>query len=70
MIDRDDFLATIAPKLQQVPLRQIMAAARVTKAAASDYRRGKRVPHASYWPALAELVGLDDAVLSSTKPRA
>jgi len=28
VIDRDDFLATIAPKLQQVPLRQIMAAAR------------------------------------------
>ncbi|MGD0983219.1 MAG: CRISPR-associated endonuclease Cas1 [Acidimicrobiales bacterium] len=59
VIDRDDFLATITPKLQQVPLRQIMQAAGVTKAAASDYRRGKRVPHPSYWPALAELVGVE-----------
>ena len=57
VIDRADFLATITPRLKEIPLRQIMQAAGVTKAAASDYRRGKTVPHPSYWPALAQLVG-------------
>jgi hypothetical protein len=57
VIDRADFLATITPSLQQVPLRQIMQAVGVTKATASGYRNGKSVPHASYWPALTALVG-------------
>ncbi len=70
VIDRDDFLATITPRLKEIPLRQIKQAGGVTKAAVSDYRRGKRVPHPSCWAALAERVGLDYAVLSSTKPRA
>jgi hypothetical protein len=35
----------------------------VTKAAASDYRRGKTVPHASYRQALAELVGVEADLL-------
>ncbi|MFZ2057684.1 MAG: CRISPR-associated endonuclease Cas1 [Acidimicrobiales bacterium] len=60
VIDRDDFLATVTPKLKEIPLKQIMQAAGVTKAAASDYRRGKRVPHPSYWSALAELVGVEE----------
>jgi CRISPR-associated endonuclease Cas1 len=59
VLDRADFLATIAPKLKEIPLKEIMAAAGVTKAAASDYRRGKRVPHPSYWAPLAELVGVE-----------
>jgi hypothetical protein len=59
VIDRDDFLATITPRLKEIPLKQIMQAAGVTKATASDYRRGKHVPHPSYWQALAELVGLE-----------
>jgi CRISPR-associated protein Cas1 len=61
VIDRADFLATITPRLVDIPLRQIMDAAGVTKASASDYRRGKHVPHPSYWPALAELVGVESA---------
>ena len=60
MIDRGDFLATITPRLKDIPLRQIMEAAGVTKAAASDYRRGKRVPHPSYWAALAKLAGVGE----------
>jgi hypothetical protein len=60
VIDRDDFLATVTPKLKEIPLRQIMQAAGVTKAAASDYRRGKRVPHPSYWAALTVLAGIDE----------
>jgi hypothetical protein len=59
VIDRGDFLATITPRLKEIPLKEIMQAAGVTKAAASDYRRGKRVPHPSYWSALAELVGVE-----------
>jgi hypothetical protein len=56
---RADFLATITPRLKELPLRQIMQAAGVTKATASGYRNGKAVPHALYWPALAELVGVE-----------
>ena len=63
VIDRSDFLATITPRLKEIPLKQIMQAAGVTKAAASDYRRGKHVPHPSYWPALAELVGVEADLL-------
>ncbi len=57
MLDRADFLAIITPKLKELPLRQIMQAAGVTKATASGYRNAKSVPHSSYWPTLAELVG-------------
>jgi transcriptional regulator with XRE-family HTH domain len=57
VLDRADFFATITPRLKELPLRQIMQAAGVTKATASGYRNGKSVPHPSYWLALAELVG-------------
>ncbi len=63
VIDRSDFLTTITPKLKEIPLRQIMQAAGVTKAAASDYRRGKTVPHPSYWAALGNLVGVDEDLI-------
>jgi CRISPR-associated protein Cas1 len=59
-IDRADFLATITPRLKEIPLRQIMQAAGVTKATASGYRNGKSVPHPSYWLALARMVGVDE----------
>jgi CRISPR-associated protein Cas1 len=67
VIDRGDFLATITPRLKEIPLRQIMQAAGVTKATASGYRNGKSVPHALYWPALAELIGVEVAPLAPTK---
>ncbi|MDA8311415.1 MAG: hypothetical protein M0Z46_12545 [Actinomycetota bacterium] len=38
-----------------------MDAAGVSKASASSYRCGKSVPHPSYWPALARLVGAEVA---------
>jgi hypothetical protein len=63
VVDRADFLATITPKLREVKLRQIMEAAGVTKATASSYRSGKTVPHALYWPVLARMVGVDDALV-------
>lgn len=59
VIDRADFLATITPGLMKLPLKAIMEAAGVTKASASSYRNGKSVPHPSYWPALARLVGVN-----------
>ncbi|MGA2806217.1 MAG: hypothetical protein ABSF89_17845 [Acidimicrobiales bacterium] len=40
-----------------MPLAEIMEAAGCSKASASDYRRGKRMPHVSTWGALGELVG-------------
>ncbi len=58
--DREDFLATITLRLNKLPLREIMQAAGVTNAAASDYRRGERVPHPSYWAALSEPVGVGE----------
>jgi len=61
VIDRADFLATITPRLKELPLKAIMEAAGVTKASASSYRNAKSVPHPSYWPSLAELVGVDVA---------
>ena len=60
MRDREDFLTTITARLNELRLREIMQAAGVTKAAASDYRRGERVPHPSYWAPLAELVGVGE----------
>lgn len=66
VINRADFLATITPRLREIPLKEIMRAAGVTKAAASDYRRRKHVPHPSYWPALVELVGLDPTTSVAT----
>jgi transcriptional regulator with XRE-family HTH domain len=67
VLDRADFFATITPRLKELPLRQIMQAAGVTKATASGYRNGKSVPHPSRWPALAQLVGVEeDLVLGGT----
>ncbi len=61
VVDRADFLTTITPKLKALPLRAIMEAAGVSKATASSYRCGKSVPHPSYWPTLASLVGAEAA---------
>jgi hypothetical protein len=55
--DPERFRREILPKLGTVPLAEIMEAAGCSKASASDYRRGKRVPHVSTWRGLAELVG-------------
>jgi hypothetical protein len=42
--------------LAGVRLSEIMEAAGCCKASASDYRRGKRTPHVSTWPALGAIV--------------
>jgi CRISPR-associated protein Cas1 len=56
--DPELFRRDILPRLGTVPLSEIVGAIRCSKATASDYRRGKRVPHVSTWTALAELVDL------------
>jgi len=61
VVNRDDFKAQITPLLKDIPLKEIMGAAGVGKASASDYRRGKRIPHPTYWRALAALVGAEVA---------
>ena len=55
--DPELFRRDILPRLRTVPLAEIMEAAGCCKASASDYRRGKRTPHASTWGALAALIG-------------
>jgi hypothetical protein len=48
--------------LAGVRLSEIMEAAGCCKASASDYRRGKRTPHVSTWPALG---AIGDVVVDS-----
>jgi hypothetical protein len=43
------------PSSRTMPLSEIIAAAGCSKVSASDYRRGKRMPHVSTWRASAEL---------------
>ena len=63
--DPDLFRREILPGLQDVTLSRIMEAAGISKAFASDVRRGKYVPHVSTWDALTELVRapLEDSAL-------
>jgi CRISPR-associated protein Cas1 len=56
--DPELFRQEILPRLRTVPLAEIIEAAGCSKASASDYRRGKRTPHVSTWPALAKLLGV------------
>jgi CRISPR-associated endonuclease Cas1 len=53
--DPELFRRDILPRLGTVPLAEIMEAAGCSKASASDYRRGKRIPHVSTWPELGKL---------------
>ena len=55
--DPDAFAREILPGLANMKLADIMAAAKISKAFASQVRSGQFVPHASTWPALKALVG-------------
>jgi hypothetical protein len=46
-------------------LTEITGATGCSKASASDYRRGKWMPHVSTWGTLAELVGVEVAATTS-----
>jgi hypothetical protein len=52
------FSREVLPRLRPVKLSAIVAACGVNKSTASSWRRGKTSPRASFWPALAELVGI------------
>jgi hypothetical protein len=52
------FRSMVLPALATVKLSAIVEACGMAKGTASDWRRGKRTPHPSHWPALAELAGL------------
>ena len=56
--DPELFVREILPGLATVKLSEIIAATGMSKASASDVRRGKRTPHLSTWGALAELAGV------------
>ena len=53
--DPELFRREILPGLADVPLKAIMQATGMSKASASDARRGKHTPHVSTWAALAGL---------------
>jgi len=54
--DPEEFVRTIMPRLQGVPLAAIVAACGVSKASASNWRTGRRRPHPSHWRSLTALV--------------
>jgi transcriptional regulator with XRE-family HTH domain len=55
--DPEWFAREVLPGLAGVKLSEIVEATGMSKAYASDVRRGKWTPHVSTWPALAEVVG-------------
>ena len=57
-MDPDFFRSTVLPTLATVKLSAIVEACGVAKGSASNWRTGKRTPHPSHWPALAELTGI------------
>ncbi len=59
--DAELFARQILPRLAGVKLSEIVEATGMSKAGASDMRRGKRTPHVSTWSALAELVSVPEA---------
>jgi hypothetical protein len=56
----------VLPALATVKLSAIVETCGVAKGTASDWRAGKRTPHRSHWPALADLAGLGTAGQSVT----
>jgi CRISPR-associated endonuclease Cas1 len=56
--DPELFLREILPRLATVKLSEIVGATGMSKASASDVRRGKWTPHVSTWSALAALAGV------------
>ncbi|MGD0085075.1 MAG: hypothetical protein ABSD78_18045 [Acidimicrobiales bacterium] len=54
--DPEWFQRDILPGLANVPLKAIMEATGMSKASASDVRRGKWTPHVSTWAALVRLI--------------
>lgn len=53
--DPSTFRKTILPRIQGVPLVELMAATGLTHSACSRMRNGKSVPHPRHWDALARL---------------
>ena len=53
---RETFTIDVIPRLATVPLQKIADATAISVASASLIRRGKLVPHARHWAALAALV--------------
>ena len=64
--DPDVFRREILPRLGDVRLTEIMAAAGMSKSLASAVRRGRYTPHVSTWGALARLVGIRSPGRQST----
>jgi CRISPR-associated endonuclease Cas1 len=58
LFDPELFRRDILPALRTVELSEIVEATGMSKASASDVRRGKWTPHVSTWRALAGLVGV------------
>jgi CRISPR associated protein Cas1 len=60
-MDPEYYRSMVLPALATVKLSAIVEACGVSRGSASTWRAGKRSPHPSHWPALAELAGLRTA---------
>ena len=58
-LDKNFYLSNVSPKLEEVTLGMIAETLGVSKAYASEIKRGKRTPHPRHWCKLARLVGVD-----------
>jgi CRISPR-associated endonuclease Cas1 len=56
-LTRDAYVKQVMPRLTNVAKSLIRSALRVSEPYASFIKEGKRIPHARYWKALADLVG-------------
>jgi hypothetical protein len=59
-LTRDVFVQQVQPALVRVAKSMVRSVLRVSEPYASDIQSGKRVPHARFWRALAELVGVHE----------
>ena len=57
-LTRGFYMSRIVPALPQVTKAQIRASLKISEPHANYIQRGKRIPHARHWLALAELAGV------------
>jgi hypothetical protein len=57
-LTREVFVKKVQPALTRVPKSKVRSVLCVGEPYSADIQSGKRVPHARFWLALAELVGI------------
>jgi hypothetical protein len=64
-LNEDCYVEKIQPRLSTIKVREISEAMHVSKPYAAFIRSGRRRPHPRHWQALAKLIGLAPADVSS-----